>query len=748
VALGAATLAGQVLLLREILVVCAGNEIALGLTLFSWLLWTGLGSLAAGWWEKLRRERRRHRVGVGLVWLGALLVVALPAVRLFRLAAGWPLGILLSPGAMLLLTTAVLAGPCLVSGFVFVRLCRRSAEQWSGLGPGRAVGRVYALEAVGAGAAGLALHFIFLLWLRPLTVMVGLAVILSGAGLVAAWSAAGRWRLIPALAVGLVLLVLLPFSAHLDLSLRQLAARPLKVIVSTDTPYARLEATRYRDQITVYVGGEEMFSWPDRLSVERAVHPALAMHPRPRRVLVIGGAPGRIFTEILKHRAVRRIDYVQIDPGLIDLAQDVLPPTAGRTARDPRIQTHLTDARRFVRQTRSRYDVVLIRLPDPTTAQLNRYFTVEFYQRLRRVLAPRGLVTFTVRGGENIIGPSVARYLRNVRDTLATVFGDIVVFPGDQTRFFAAVGHKTLIRRPEVLLKRLRDRGIDAPAVSGYLSTDASLFKQDWWLSRIASAPSGPPNTDFSPRCFYYALTVETAQQSPVLAGVLTGLARVPVPAILAGLFGLGIVSWFLRRRWQRSWPLIALASIGFTEMTLQISLMLAFQILYGRMYQAVGLLIAAYMVGLAGGAAWMSGRVDTLARPRQALVAVQALGAGTCLVVLWAGLGLHHLQGLFGPDWWALFVLPGLALATGFLGGVHFPLTSRTYIPSRTEVGVGAGRLNAVDLAAAALGALLAGLVLIPVWGFIWTLIIAAILCLAVAVGGLGPEGPEQVGR
>lgn len=736
------------LLLREILVVCAGNEIALGLTLFSWLLWTGLGSLAAGWWEKFRRERQRHRVGVGLVWLGVLLVLALAAVRLFRLLAGWPLGVLLSPGAMLLLTTAVLAGPCLVSGFVFVRLCRRSAEQWAGRGPGRAVGRIYALEAVGAGAAGLALHFFFLLWLRPLTIMVGLAVILSGAGLVAAWSRSRWWRLVPALAIALGLLVLLPFTARLDFSLRQLAARPLMVLASIDTPYARLEATRYGDQFTIYVGGEEMFSWPDRLSVERAVHPALAMHPRPQRVLVIGGAPGRIFSEILKHRTVKQIDYVQIDPGLIDLAQGILPAAVRRATRDPRIRTHLTDARRFVRQTRSRFDVVLIRLPDPTTAQLNRYFTIEFYRRLRRVLAPGGLVTFTVRGGENIIGPSVARYLRNVRDTLATVFGDIVVFPGDQTRFFAAIRPGTLIRRPEVLLARLRQRGIDAPAVSGYLSTDASLFKQAWWRGRIASAPSGPPNTDFSPRCFYYALTVETAQQSPVLAGVLTGLERVPIPAILAVLIGLGILSWLLRRRWRRSWPLIALGSIGFTEMTLQISLMLAFQILYGRMYQAVGLLIAAYMVGLAGGAAWMSKRADALARPRRALVAVQALGAGTCLVVLWAGLGLHRLQGLDGPDWWALFVLPGLALATGFLGGVHFPLTSRAYIASRAEVGTGAGRLNAVDLAAAALGALLAGLVLIPVWGFIWTLILAAALCLAVALGGLGTDGPEPVGR
>ena len=48
-AYGAAILAAQVLVLREVLVLAQGQELKLALALWCWLLWTGLGSLLGGW---------------------------------------------------------------------------------------------------------------------------------------------------------------------------------------------------------------------------------------------------------------------------------------------------------------------------------------------------------------------------------------------------------------------------------------------------------------------------------------------------------------------------------------------------------------------------------------------------------------------------------------------------------------------------------------------------------------------------
>ena len=54
---------------------------------------------------------------------------------------------------------------------------------------------------------------------------------------------------------------------------------------------------------------------------------------------------------------------------------------------DPRLRTHLTDARHFVRRTEESYDVIIVDLPDPSTAQLNRFHTREFFGQARKALA-------------------------------------------------------------------------------------------------------------------------------------------------------------------------------------------------------------------------------------------------------------------------------------------------------------------------------------------------------------------------
>ena len=47
---------------------------------------------------------------------------------------------------------------------------------------------------------------------------------------------------------------------------------------------------------------------------------------------------------------------------------------------DPRVRVFYTDGRFFLRTTKMRYDVVFVDLPDPSTAMLNRYYTIEFFK--------------------------------------------------------------------------------------------------------------------------------------------------------------------------------------------------------------------------------------------------------------------------------------------------------------------------------------------------------------------------------
>jgi len=65
----------------------------------------------------------------------------------------------------------------------------------------------------------------------------------------------------------------------------------------------------------------------------------------------------------------------------------------------------------------------------------------------------------------------------------------------------------------------------------------------------------------------------------------------------------------------------------------------------------------------------------------------------------------------------------PLLTALAGFLGGLHFPLANLAYLGEDTGVGATAGLVNGIDLLGSSIGALLAGIVILPILGIPQTL-------------------------
>jgi hypothetical protein len=122
-AYGAATLISQVLILRELLVLAQGRELMLALALWSWLLWTGLGSL---WGGRLisRFPPTPGTLGAALAGLGALSPVTILAARALPSLLNLGQGQLLAPGAALFLFLALLAPFGILSGLFFPWACQ------------------------------------------------------------------------------------------------------------------------------------------------------------------------------------------------------------------------------------------------------------------------------------------------------------------------------------------------------------------------------------------------------------------------------------------------------------------------------------------------------------------------------------------------------------------------------------------------------------------------------------------------
>ena len=82
----------------------------------------------------------------------------------------------------------------------------------------------------------------------------------------------------------------------------------------------------------------------------------------------------------------RAVDYVELDPLILELGKRYLPTNLA----DGRIRVINTDGRLFVKQTAEKYDVAIIDVPAPATAQLNRFYTAEFLAEVKRCAGPGG----------------------------------------------------------------------------------------------------------------------------------------------------------------------------------------------------------------------------------------------------------------------------------------------------------------------------------------------------------------------
>lgn len=127
---------------------------------------------------------------------------------------------------------------------------------------------------------------------------------------------------------------------------------------------------------------------------EMLAHPAILEHGEVRRVLVVGGGDGAVAEEVLKHPGVERVDLVEIDPRVVEVAREHLQSVNRGVFDEPRLEVMHEDAFAFLeRAADGSYDVIIADRPDPV-GPAESLFSDTFYQRVRAALAARGVAVF------------------------------------------------------------------------------------------------------------------------------------------------------------------------------------------------------------------------------------------------------------------------------------------------------------------------------------------------------------------
>jgi len=760
VSIGLFSQVAQIVMFREMLAACRGTELFLGVVLAAGLLWAALGSVAAG----LLARREVTRLGpqwparawssaVTLFALNGLLLIGQIAIARHRSTTWGGAAELTFAEAV---ATAVLAtGPvAFACGLEFV-LALHAVR-------GEDFGRLYQADAWGAVAGGLLFTIALVGLVDPVTLGPALT-----AGLCLLVLAAGARRWVP---TGIVLglgAAIAAAATGIDARLHARRWRALlpgfTLCATQDSRYGQLAVLKHpsEEQYSLYVDGglvESLAPPGSSMTDERnqALF-ALAQHPAPKRVLLVGRALGRLPTALLEC-GVEHLDALELDPALFALARRF----SSGGAENPRLQIHFADARRFIKEHRSdRYALVILGLPDPLSAFVNRYYTAEFLEQAREAMAPEGVLITRVSAAANYAGETVGQLSASVLKTLQCVFPEVLIAPGESHTFIAATRPGLVSLDPAMLGGRMAQRGRpdhelpleDRRAYCTALFENLIVTSQVASLREALDATPAPINTDSRPIAYQFALRVwnqivsaSTDAQDPGLRGGTNALFRaaqsfcfahglilpalILVPGVIMAALAQG------RRRSAAYGVLVVAAATGLFGMAAEVVLIYSFQSACGYAYAEVGALVAAFMVGLALGARaggrWTGGG--------RALPAVVGAMVAYCLL-------LPAVLKALGASAWLYPVFGLLAGLAGFLDGATFP--PLVQVLRRQGFERPGGWVYAADLAGSGLGALVTGALLVPAIGDSAALLLVAIaLAAALATLALGTLGTRAASK
>ncbi len=150
-----------------------------------------------------------------------------------------------------------------------------------------------------------------------------------------------------------------------------------------------------------------------------AAHLPMALHDKPRRILVVGLGPGLAASRFLMY-PVERLDCVDIENELLTLLPKYF---SGTWLRDPRVRCIVEDGRNYLWHTDRQYDVISIEVGQAFRPGVAAFYTRDFYARAKTKLRSGGLLTQFVS-----LEFFNHEELRAVIGTFADVFSECALF--------------------------------------------------------------------------------------------------------------------------------------------------------------------------------------------------------------------------------------------------------------------------------------------------------------------------------
>ena len=366
----------EVLVVRVLSQVAEDTVFTFALLLAVYLVGTALGAAAyARWWvgasdpQRLRDRLLRALAAACLLGMAGLLV-AEPLQAFVLHALGASMGAALAAEAMLAVAAFLL--PTLVMGALFSHLA--ISARAAGVSFGRALG----VNTAGAAVAPLVFGVLLLPALGP-----KLALVLVVAGYLVlssrrAWVAPSQWLTAGA---ALALATWAPPLAIVDVPDGGRLVRYDEGVMAT---VSVVEDAHGVARLHINNRQQEGSSATRLADARQALLPLL-LHPAPQRALFLGLGTGVTASAAADDTALE-VDVVELLPEVIEASTYFVGES-----RNPRLRLIAGDARRFVRATPNRYDLIVSDNFHPARSGSGSLYTVEHFEAVRDRLAAGGV---------------------------------------------------------------------------------------------------------------------------------------------------------------------------------------------------------------------------------------------------------------------------------------------------------------------------------------------------------------------
>ncbi len=240
----------------------------------------------------------------------------------------------------------------------------------------------------------------------------------------------------PQIGMLLVSAVILVFGFNYNVDISNLLEQRFyddTIVYKKTTKYQHLVITQNNStsDTRLYINGNTQFSSLDEARYhDFLVHPLMEAAPDAQNILVLGGGDGLALREVNKYQDLESITLVDLDPEMINIASTNPYLTAlnkdsfskakvmtdGLNISDSgskesiyltednlegekpewvaSVEVFNVDADQFLRNSKyDKWDAVIIDLPDPSSIELSKLYSRQFYRSLKRRLTPNAFIS-------------------------------------------------------------------------------------------------------------------------------------------------------------------------------------------------------------------------------------------------------------------------------------------------------------------------------------------------------------------